>query len=125
YRGALRVLRRDNGIKVYGLAPPFEENVPVSLRADELLRVLVRLYAPLSLPSLRQFANMIAPDSLSETARHRAMARLLKSDWLARSVVDGVEYLWPSADKIAGEAPIQLRLLAPFDPIVGDRRRFE
>jgi uncharacterized protein YcaQ len=40
--------------------------------------------------------------------------------------VDGVDWYWP-ADKAvtASEGTDNLRLLAPFDPVVWDRRRFE
>ena len=125
YRGALRVLRRDNGVKVYGLAPPFGAPLPLPLRADELLRMLVRLYAPLQISSLRQLAAMVGRDSLPDATRLRAFARLLKSEWLARGLVDGVEYLWPAGERPPAEAPARVKLLAPFDPIVWDRRRFE
>ena len=125
YRGVLRVLRRDDGIKIYGLAPPFESVLPLAARADALLRMLVRLYAPLPMPSLRQMAVMVGQDSLPEAARVRAITRLLKADWLARGVVDGVEYIWPADETISGEPRARVTLLAPFDPLVWDRRRFE
>jgi len=125
YRGALRVLRRDNGVKIYGLAQPFEAPLPVDERADQLLRMLVRLYAPLSTSSLRQLAVMVGQDSLPEAMRSRAILRLLKTDWLAQGVVDGIEYVWPAEETISKEAPTRIKLLAPFDPIVWDRRRFE
>jgi len=125
YRGALRVLRRDNGVKIYDLAPPLEAKLPLAARVDELLQMLVRLYAPVSTASLRQMTVMVGQDSLPEAARVRAMARLQKSDRLARGVVDGVEYLWPAEETFPGEAATRVKLLAPFDPIVWDRRRFE
>jgi uncharacterized protein len=125
YRGALRVLRRDNGIKIYGLAPPFEASLPLATRADQLLRVLVRLYAPLSTASLRQMAVMVGQDSLPEATRARAITRLLKTDWLDRGVVDGAEYIWPAGETIDRDPRARVALLAPFDPIVWDRRRFE
>src|SRR2546421_2461956 len=64
YRGKLRVIRRDNGVKVYGVAPKREPGLPLRLRALRLLQMLVRLYAPLSLVSLRQLAAMLSPDSV-------------------------------------------------------------
>jgi uncharacterized protein YcaQ len=40
--------------------------------------------------------------------------------------VDGVDWYWPAAEGLpAGSAPNVVRLLAPFDPVVWDRRRFE
>ncbi len=41
--------------------------------------------------------------------------------------VDGVDWYWPADEDpaAAGEADDAVRLLAPFDPVVWDRRRFE
>jgi uncharacterized protein YcaQ len=44
---------------------------------------------------------------------------------LRTDVLDGVTYVWPSVDGIAREAPHQVRFIAPFDPVVWDRARFE
>jgi hypothetical protein len=55
-----------------------------------------------------------------EDALHRAKRRL------ARERVDGVDWYSPAGDGMRPEAPAGLvRLLAPFDPVVWDRRRFE
>jgi uncharacterized protein YcaQ len=36
-----------------------------------------------------------------------------------------VDYAWPAEEKLGGRAPArEVRLLAPFDPIVWDRKRF-
>jgi uncharacterized protein YcaQ len=124
YRGMLRVVRRDKGVKVYGPALPRGAMAPASTRARALLRMLVRLYAPLPTASLRPLAAMLAEESVPEDVRWRALDRLTKSDWLARSIFDGVEYVWPADESLQDEAPAEARLLAPFDPLVWDRRRF-
>src|SRR5690606_10236051 len=55
-----------------------------------------------------------------KAAHLRAKARL------AHARVDGADWYWPAAEDPAGaEAPDAVRLLAPFDPVVWDRRRFE
>jgi uncharacterized protein YcaQ len=36
-----------------------------------------------------------------------------------------VDWYWPAGDPTPTEADDQVRLLAPFDPVVWDRRRFE
>ena len=44
-----------------------------------------------------------------------------------RARVDGVDWYWPADEDPARgwRIPSQVRLLAPFDPVVWDRRRFE
>ena len=50
----------------------------------------------------------------------RAKARL------AHARVDGIEWYWPADERMVRRAsPDAVRLLAPFDPVVWDRRRFE
>ena len=45
---------------------------------------------------------------------------------LAHARVDGVDWYWPAGERASGHAaPGAVRLLAPFDPVVWDRRRFE
>src|SRR5437762_6755422 len=86
YRGKLRVLRRGNGVKVYGVAAARDSGLPLPLRAQQLLQLLVRLYAPLSMASLLQLAAMITQDSIPEATRVRATEQLLRGDWLAKAV---------------------------------------
>jgi hypothetical protein len=53
-------------------------------------------------------------------ALRRARARL------ATARVDGVDWYWPVHERIRRAEPAErVRLLAPFDPVVWDRRRFE
>ena len=45
---------------------------------------------------------------------------------LSRSRVDGTDYYWPADEPTPSGPPDDaVRLLAPFDPVVWDRRRFE
>jgi uncharacterized protein YcaQ len=55
-----------------------------------------------------------------KSALHRARQRL------AHTRVDGVDWYWPAEDRLPRDAPQEIvRFLAPFDPVVWDRRRFE
>ena len=132
YRGALRVVRRDNGVRVYAAAnlhaspavePPGEHE-----RVLQLLERLVALYAPLPEASLRQLTMMLrygAPHFESRL-RERSLLRVaIDSGRLREHSVDGVNWIVPAGDKVRGEAPAKVRILAPFDPVVWDRRRFE
>jgi uncharacterized protein YcaQ len=58
------------------------------------------------------------------------VAALRRDGSLAATTVDGVTYLWPTEHGAEGPAAPsddvdRVRFLAPFDPVVWDRRRFE
>jgi hypothetical protein len=128
YRGLLRVVRRDAGIRVYGvrepMLPPADKAASLA-RLDALVDVVVRKYAPLPAPSLWNLVRRLryaAPQWERElpAALKRAKQRL------SHARVDGIDWYWPSAEAIGTHAPADtVRLLAPFDPVVWDRRRFE
>ncbi|MFG6432803.1 DNA glycosylase AlkZ-like family protein [Roseateles sp. LYH14W] len=130
YRGRLDVVRRDSGTRVYRLAPQWEAHPDPQAAMDAMTDVLVQKYAPLPAGSLSQLINMLAGaarqwQELRKPTLARAKARL------AHTQVDGVDWYWPAEeDPFSGgrggwRIPAQVRLLAPFDPVVWDRRRFE
>lgn len=127
YRGLLRVARREAGIRIYAVC---EHNVAARdvverlARLDALIDVVVRKYAPLPAASLSMLVRRLryaVPQWTGELDRalQRAQRRL------AHARVDGVEWYWPADEGASVEADDRVRLLAPFDPVVWDRRRFE
>jgi uncharacterized protein YcaQ len=128
YRGLLRVVRRESGIRVYGAresVPPPVDRSDLDIRLDRLIDVAVGKYAPLPGASLSNLVGRLryaVPQWRRELkpALERARRRL------AHTRVDGIAWYWP-ADETgeAGPASDTVRLLAPFDPVVWDRRRFE
>ena len=127
YRGWLRVVRRERGIRVYSFRDSVTApgDLPVRGRVDALVDVAVNLYAPvpaLSLSYLIARLRYAVPQwrPLLKGALARARARL------AREQIDGIDWYWPAGEEPrASDEPSNVRLLAPFDPVVWDRRRFE
>lgn len=128
YRGWLRVVRRENGIRIYG--PHQHGPAPqgaTGRRAviDELVDVVVRKYAPLPASSLVNVVRRIrygVPQWSGEIAAAQARAR----QRLAHAAVDGQTWYWPADEPLDDSEPGDIaRLLAPFDPVVWDRRKFE
>jgi uncharacterized protein YcaQ len=126
YRGWLRVTRRDKGIRLYAVRDPVTAD-PRSPRdrVDALVDVVVRKYAPLSASSLSRVVARLryaVPQWRRELPRALARARAR----LAHVRVDGLDWYWPDGERAErADVDERLRLLAPFDPIVWDRSRFE
>ena len=130
YRGLLRVARRDSGTRVYAaneLPEPPSEMAEIHARLDALVDLVVAKYAPLPAATLGQLLSHLgggAPQWRAErdSALKRAKARL------AHARVEGVDWYWPAGENPRSRrhvVPDRVHLLAPFDPVVWDRRRFE
>ena len=128
YTGLLRIVRREKGIRIY--AAHKHSPVPRGVaerraRIDALVDVVVRIYAPLHGPSLSYYVRRLryaAPQWIKELPA--ALARAKRR--LAHARVGNVDWYWPADENAAGH-PTQevVRILAPFDPVVHDRDRFE
>jgi uncharacterized protein YcaQ len=128
YHGLLRVARREAGVRIYAVhehAPGRADAATRARNLDALVDVLVRAYAPLPAPSLSFVVNRLryaVPQWRREvkSALQRARSRL------AHARVQGIDWYWPAEEPVSRGATVDIvRLLAPFDPIVWDRRRFE
>jgi uncharacterized protein YcaQ len=128
YRGLVRVVRREAGIRIYAAhdhkAAPHDA---ATRRAhlDALVDVIAGTYAPLPAASLANLVRRLrfaVPQWAGELERtlQRAKRRL------AHARVDGVDWYWPAEERLAvDQSNDRVHLLAPFDPVVWDRRRFE
>jgi uncharacterized protein len=130
YRGLLRVARRDAGTRVYSARapwPPHGDRALVRARMDALVDLIVSTYAPLPAATLGQLVHrlrMAAPQFAVD--RPRALAHAKKR--LGHARVDGTDWYWPADEDPAAAQPLadgRVWLLAPFDPLVWDRLRFE
>lgn len=128
YGGLLRVARREAGIRVYAAhehAPGPSGAAARRAMVDALVDVVVQKYAPLPAQSLSVLVRRLryaVPQWRAELPRALERARTR----LAHTHVDGVDWYWPAGERVPGDSePGTVRLLAPFDPVVWDRRRFE
>lgn len=130
YRGMLRVKRRDSGTRIYeAVTHPPADDSPAgrAQRAAALVDLVVRKYAPLPAASLTYLVRLLGYGAPHLTVQTQAALRLAR-DELASCRIEGTTWYWPADDNPASRRHVpdeQLRLLAPFDPVVWDRRRFE
>ena len=132
YRGLLRVVRREAGIRLYAAQPswPRVSAAERRMRLDALIDLLVGTYAPLPRASLHQWVLRLryaVPQWRTQLPAALARAK----ERLAHAHVDGTDWYWPANEQPRSAAwqpaasAERVRLLAPFDPLVWDRRRFE
>ena len=148
YRGLLRIAARAGGVRTYAVAEHLPQLIAnPALAMDALVDVIVHKYAPLPERSLRELIAMLRGGAPQWEAQ-RAAAFARAKTRLPSATVDGITWYWPQGEspaarrhtghagyaggagyaERAGQPAAQsdsVRLLAPFDPVVWDRRRFE
>src|SRR5262249_1524512 len=122
YRGLLRVVKRQDGFRIYAAHThePWGSDRPIrDSRIDALVDVIVRTYAPLHGLALSGLVFRLlrygAPQWRGErkAALQRARARL------AHARIGTIDWYWPATERLAQPGPADsVRLLAPFDPVV-------
>ena len=122
--GKVHVCRRESGIRVYAPAPERERSLTPNARADGLIRLVVNLYAPMPLSSLMRFARVMGAARQGVDCVKRLELMIERGEQRVEKI-DHVTYLWPAADSMPEMVDDRVRLLAPFDPVVWDRIRFE
>ena len=123
-QGRARVTRRDAGIRVYACAHPRGPALSPVARADGVIRLIINLYAPMPLRSLMRTIYMMGAYK-PDVDYAKRIEWLVKRGEYQRGIVDRVPYIWPANESIPEEIADDVRLLAPFDPLVWDRTRFE
>jgi uncharacterized protein YcaQ len=131
YRGLLRVARREGGTRVYAARDPVAESpkddATIAARLDALVDIVVNKYAPLPASSLGRLLSYLC-GGVPQWRLRRAATLARAKRRLAHTKSNDEDWYWPEAEDPASRRwrpDDVVRLLAPFDPIVFDRRRFE
>jgi uncharacterized protein YcaQ len=94
---------------------------------DRLVDVIVAKYAPLPAASLGQLVGLLA-GGVPQWRQYRQVMLQRARLRLPSAVLEGTTWFWPEGESPTSrrhELEDRVRLLAPFDPVVWDRRRFE
>jgi uncharacterized protein len=130
YRGLVRIARREGGVRMYAARPPHEPPPDHDAAYDALADIVVRKYAPLPAQGLSMLVLWLRVAAPQWSAQRQAAVVRAKAR-LPQARVDGQAWYWPEGENPASPAHARhavadrVRLLAPFDPVVWDRRRFE
>jgi uncharacterized protein YcaQ len=122
-RGFLRIAHRVKGVRVYEAVPASEAGWDQEAAMRRLVMAIMGLLAPLPTstigPAFWRFRRGLAANSY-----RRTIDALVRDGRLCRETVDGITYVYP-ADAEEGAVGDRVRFLAPFDPLVWDRKRFQ
>ena len=130
YRGMLRISRRDDGIRIYAVHAHPSAAIDAGerdRRLDALLDLAVSTYAPLPSATLVWLVNRLRWGAPQWAGQLKAAVKRAR-ERLAHARIDGVDWYWPASERPSSprhRTDERVRLLAPFDPIVWDRKRFE
>lgn len=126
YRGLLRVVRRDAGVRVYAAVEHAPDPRSPQDKARALVDLVLRKYAPLPASSLVYLVRLLGGGAPQLMPELRAALLALRHEAPATRI-EGTTWLWPEGEnpRSRRHAPDgRVRLLAPFDPVVWDRARF-
>lgn len=125
YHGLLRIARRQDGVKVYTLATHTEQTLEPDARLKILVLLVAKILSPVPESSLRAALSLLGHSTPNLPGRSSIVKTLIREGALEQIEVEGMRYVYPAGTLLATEAPPAVRFLAPFDPLVWDRRRFE
>jgi uncharacterized protein len=125
YRGLLRIAKRENGIRLYEPSVHSHEPLEPAERLRKLVLLIADILAPLPDRSLRAALRHLGYSAPALEGRNSVVTKLVANGDLASALVDEVRYVWPAGRVVRKEPPEVVRFLAPFDPLVWDRQRFE
>ena len=126
HHGLVRVVRRESGVRVYGPAPPPGQGLDPARRLSRLALVVTDLLAPVRAATLSAIMSGLARSLLGPGWRAKGGDAVRLSEEMIALEADGVRYVVNEAATAPGRpGRRRVRFLAPFDPLVWDRPRFE
>ena len=121
WRGLLRIARRERGIRIYHpTAAVGGESVP-----SDRLRQLVMVYANIFAPSPERNLQTVIARHRELGNTRKCLSELIHEGMLRRDTVDGISYVRPTGPSTNPAIARCVRFIAPFDPLIWDRWRFE
>ena len=127
YKGLLRIARRERGIRIYAVRETgaLTDALRPRDRVDALVDVAVTKYAPLPALSMSTLIGRLRY-GVPQWRRELTAAVRRARERFVHGRVNGIDWYWPAGETPPPQAPAEMvRFLAPFDPVVWDRRRFE
>jgi len=126
HHGYLRVSRREKGVRVYQIPPTARER-PSDLpqRYARLALATARIFGPTTKSFLITELSGLKHLIPKRSDREKQIDQLVASGQLAEVEVAGITYLWIPEIWENDQIEDRVRMLAPFDPLVRDRQRFE
>jgi hypothetical protein len=123
WRGLLRIVRREGGIRIYH--PTAASAIPQASTPSERLQQLIMVHANIFAPSPEKSLQSVIARYRELGNTRRALNDLNRDGALRKEVIDRIGYVWPSNHGPDFDVLHSVRFMAPFDPLVWDRRRFE
>jgi len=124
-RGELRIAHREKGMRVYARAEAFEQTLSREERFKEIIVVALQAMGATTpqflMRELGYFGNLVG----SRDARRKCLQDVIDAGPVRVDRVDSVEYISLAATNGGRRSLDDVHILAPFDPIVRDRARFE
>ena len=123
--GHLRIAGRRKGVRLYQrVAEPTREQSPEK-RFQALALLIARFHSPVDKKTLNRALNCLKHIIPKLSKRKTLLDEVLESNGFRQATIDGFPYTWIDTKIGSTEPTDQVRFMAPFDPLVRDRDRFE
>jgi len=133
-RGLLRVAARQKGIRLYASNAPLSVSLSPTQIFEHVALTVCQTLAPAPERSLRSIMARLSRRIPGVKSPARELHALVERGVLVRESLEDVSYLSPAEPRAKPDAGAayepgttrrRVRFLAPFDPLVWDRQRFE